>query len=780
MQLNTTLRQHLYQCEYQDALKLCRHNDMDDAEFILLKGLTLLFNNDESGRTLLNQVIESEPATPQWESDLSLALFFLGKIKKARQHLLCLVNKKQADAVAYSRLGGVYLTELNLEKSHECYLEAIKREPGRAEWHNNLAGILVRQQKFEEALENYEIALKIKPEFQQAQQSHQQVLVALERTEELVLELQAELKKNPDDHKLKLRIARAYDLDNRPAEAVKLLRQALIPVSEIKKPDPESPEPDSNDQESEQPPRQYSTADTYIAQFSFRLLLSEIFTSHAMHNKALAVLNQMEKMEPENPVPVICKQAGTLSEMMRYEEALDQLDLLEENYSDNNVLKTTRANVLCEKGDYEKAEGILRELLETYPGDANLLTQLGQTLLWVGELDEAVEYFEKASDINPMALAQIVSAKKIPEDPEALEKMQALSDNLLMPDLARQNMSFALSTVYDKQKNYDAAFHYLSQANRLANKRLKYKPDGFTKRTEAVAKVFNQHFFSNLKPIRKSDRTPVFVVGMPRSGTTLTEQILCSHPDIFGAGELPIIPRLIGLLPKVLKARHNFPWCVVRFTPHLREEAARHYLYNLYEYDSEHPYVVDKMPHNFVNLGLIAMIFPKARIIHVNRDPRDNAVSNFQQNFKERHGGMGFAFDLENIACQINDYNKLMNHWRQTLPLPIFDLSYEAMVEDMEDTAKKLLDFVGVGWHEDVTKFYDTKRAVRTASVAQVRQPIYNTSMKKWKGYEHHLDDLLNNLDPEVTVRYDTPDEGNNPYKSRIIFKGEVVPFSNG
>jgi hypothetical protein len=162
-------------------------------------------------------------------------------------------------------------------------------------------------------------------------------------------------------------------------------------------------------------------------------------------------------------------------------------------------------------------------------------------------------------------------------------------------------------------------------------------------------------FFASCPKIRKSDRTPIFVVGMPRSGTTLTEQILCSHPDIFGARKPDLMARLTQLMPKVLKTKTPYPKCLEGFTPHLREEAARFYLKGLQNYDTEHSFVVDKMPHNFMQLGLISLIFPKAKIIHINRDPRDTAVSNFQQNFKAKHGGLGYAFNLKKTALQIND-----------------------------------------------------------------------------------------------------------------------------
>jgi tetratricopeptide (TPR) repeat protein len=752
-------RQFYAEGKYQEVLAVYTEEQNLSPRALLIRGLAQVKLGDgENGRSALQAGISFPPNENclAWYSDYGLACLILGKIKDAADYLKDLDENPEATALDYSRIAALRLIENELAQAEQYYREAVLREPGQADWHNNLAGILVRQQKFEEALEHYDIALRLNPDLEQAQLSRQRVYIALERTEDLVHDLIQRIKDNPEDHFLKIRLARAYDLDNRPAEALKLLKKELIPVSDIPCNDPEQNE-------------------VYNAQYAYRWMISEIFINRSMYGKALTAINQLEEMNPVKPVPVFVRKAQILAELGSFEKALALLDSLETDHSENNQIKSAKANILCEKGDYASAESILRELLETYPGDAGLLTQLGQTLLWVGDLDEAADCFERASEINPMALAQMVNARKIPEDPRALEKMRSFADNPLQPDIARQNMNFALSTVHDKKKDYETAFHYLSQANRLANKSLNYVPQVFTRKTRAVANVFSREFFEGLEPIRKSNRIPIFVVGMPRSGTTLTEQILSSHPDIFGAGELPIIPKLTMLMPLVLKVRHLFPMCVRKMTPHLREEAARHYLYNLNEYNSEHLYVVDKMPHNFVNLGLIAAIFPKAKIIHVNRDPRDTAVSNFQQSFKARHGGLGYAFDLKNIALQINDYYDLMQHWRKVLPLPIFDLSYEQMVQDMEGTARKLLQFVGVNWHEDVNQFYETKRAVRTASVSQVRQPIYKTSMKKWKHYEKHLGGLLDNLNPQVTKYWDNPADENTPYENKIFQQGRMT-----
>lgn len=700
--------------------------------------LTLAMQGDGRASALLAECAgqKPDPDDPLWGSDVALCCMLAGNLAKARTLLETAVAHADAGAVEFGRLAAVYLTQGDLENARKYYQEAVLREPGRGEWHNNLAGILVRQQKLEEALENYDIALRIKPDLRQSLDARQRVLMALDRTEEVVEQLQQQLAEDEDNFELRMRLARALSQDNRLQDAVVLLREAMLPVEESPKPESlaEPGEEKSTDQE------------TWEKQMQIRVLLANLFSERDQHGRVFAVTTEILRLEPEDPLPFIRQKANALTEMGRKDEAEKVLDEAEEEHEDATPLKLARASLYCESERYEEAETILRELLEIYPGDAGLKTQLGQTLLWTGKLDEAAELFEQAAEINPMALAQMVNAKRIPEDEKALAQMKRVADNMLLPDQGRITMGFALAEVYDKQKDYDQAFHYLELANRLTDKKLNYDPTDFSKKIDQLIETYTEDFFASQEPIRKSDRTPVFVVGMPRSGTTLTEQILCSHPDIFGAGELDLMARLSRLMPRVIKNGKNYPACLDGFTPHLREEGARFYLNGLNSYDTEHQYVVDKMPHNFEKLGLISLIFPKAKIIHVQRDARDTALSNYQQNFKMKHGGMGFAFDLEKIALQINDYKRIMAHWRKVLPIPMFEFHYEDLVSDQDYWSRKLLEFVGVEWDDSVHDFHKTKRAVRTASVSQVRQPIYKTSKQKWRRYEKYLEPLLANL----------------------------------
>jgi hypothetical protein len=312
-------------------------------------------------------------------------------------------------------------------------------------------------------------------------------------------------------------------------------------------------------------------------------------------------------------------------------------------------------------------------------------------------------------------------------------------------------MAFALSELHGSQRDFEPAAHYLKLANQLSGKDLNYRPQRFHAWIQSHIKVFDEDYFERLEAVRGARRETIFVVGMPRSGTTLVEQILAAHPAVFGAGELDLLPNLVRLMPGVLDSSLSYPQCMRELTPELREQAAQYYLHGLDQYDTEHPAVVDKMPHNFVNLGLIASILPAARIIHVRRDPRDVALSNYQQNFKARHGGMGFAFDLEHIAEQINDYYRIMAHWQAVLPLPVLDIRYEDLVADQAQTTRAMLDFLSLDWDDTVMAFENVERAVRTASVSQVREPLYSSSSGKWRSYQALLEPLLAALD-EATL----------------------------
>ncbi len=567
----------------------------------LLWGLSLLMaGRGEEAAAILEQAMLTQPAHHAWRSDYALALLIAGRIDEAAQMIEAVVND-EGDAVDYGRLAAVRLAQRDADAGKAFYQEAILREPGRAEWHMNLASLQVRGQQLEEALTNYDRAVNLNPELAQAQAARQQLLVSLERTEELVDELHARHKEDESVLEHRLALARAYLLDERFTDAVQLLRAALTPIKALL--------PTDSEVEASE-----TTAEVLQEQRLLRAALADMLNARARYGMALQLFYQLERLQEASDLDLDTSIIHCLLEMGRVEEAGERLQGLVDTDPDAFRVKSLRAHYCSETGDYQAAETILRELLEVQPGNAAFLTQLGHTLLWIGRLDEAADCFQQASAIQPMALANLVRTGKMPEEPAAVAHMEAFADSPLNAKEARSSMAFALAELHDKQGDHERAFRYLEQGNQFQREQLDYSPDMFSHRVDRLIAIFDEAFFAGLAPIRESDRTPVFVVGMPRSGTSLTEQILSSHSQVFGAGELDLLPVLTRLMPKAIGSAKPFPGCMQDMTPELREEAARYYLFGLLQYDEEAAYVVDKMPHNFMNVGLIASILPKARL----------------------------------------------------------------------------------------------------------------------------------------------------------------------
>ena len=232
---------------------------------------------------------------------------------------------------------------------------------------------------------------------------------------------------------------------------------------------------------------------------------------------------------------------------------------------------------------------------------------------------------------------------------------------------------------------------------------------------------------------------PVFIVGMPRSGTTLVEQILCSHPRIFGAGELPDIPRMAEYLPMLLNTQEKYPACVTRIDNQTVQTMARRYLDHVSQMAGGAVRVIDKLPGNHQHLGFICTMYPRARIIHCCRDPLDTCVSCYCQQFEH----LPFTTSLEDIALTYRLYAQLMAHWRDVLPAQLFQVRYEELVENQEAVSRALLAFCGMEWDDRCLVFHETQRAIQTASGVQVRQPMYRSSIGRWKRYEKYLRPLL-------------------------------------
>jgi hypothetical protein len=231
---------------------------------------------------------------------------------------------------------------------------------------------------------------------------------------------------------------------------------------------------------------------------------------------------------------------------------------------------------------------------------------------------------------------------------------------------------------------------------------------------------------------------------MPRSGTTLVEQIVASHPGAYGAGELPDVKQMTSSMPSLWESEApDYPHCLSYLDSEKMDRMAHAYLRRLGEYNSDCARVVDKMPHNFFHVGLLCLLFPRARIIHCMREPADSCLSIFSKPFISQHA---YGTELRTLGRYYAEYLRLMAHWREVLPGRMYEIKYEDLVSDQEHYSRELIEYCGLDWDDRCLEFYNSRRPVVTASYAQVRQPIYSSSIGRWRHYERHLQPLLDEL----------------------------------
>lgn len=329
------------------------------------------------------------------------------------------------------------------------------------------------------------------------------------------------------------------------------------------------------------------------------------------------------------------------------------------------------------------------------------------------------------------------------------EALHLITETLKAGTLSRTDrilLLFCLGRLYDDRHDYDRAFESFAEGNR--SMQIQFDPAAHRDHIEGIMATFSRASMGHLPRSEHRGDTPVFIIGMPRSGTTLIERILSGHPDVFGAGELPDIAVLVQSLPYRLAVREPFPQSMRDVQPRHLEAMAQEYLAKLRTLAPTARFVTDKMPHNFYYLGLINLLFPNAKVIHCTRSPLDTCLSIYFQYFGPR---IPYAYSLSHIAAVYGDYRRLMEHWETALDLNRTTVSYSELVNNPEPTVRKLLSFLGLSWAPECLSFHARQGTVMTASYQQVRRPLYKSSLERWRNYEPHLGELCQALAPWLT-----------------------------
>jgi tetratricopeptide (TPR) repeat protein len=434
--------------------------------------------------------------------------------------------------------------------------------------------------------------------------------------------------------------------------------------------------------------------------------------------------------------------------------------------------------VLNRVHDFDAAEACFREALVRWPTAIELYSGLRFALEKQGNLDGALQASRQALRLKPhdpeiiageaavlarkgeaarayqrlrpvlyagtatVSVAEVYASLcgKHGSREEAISLCRDLLRDTSHDPIARQRLHFVLGNLYDAGGAYDDAFREYEQANAIG--RVPFDVAEQARGIDRLIAAFGDTALARMPRARRRSERPVLIVGMPRSGTTLVEQILAGHRQVYGGGELRDINRLVRSLPP-----ERYPDRIASFDQEAIDGFARRYLARLADLSPDAQRVTDKMPHNFLHLGLVALMLPGARVIHCVRDARDTCLSIYFQNFGPGHG---YATDLANLGTYYVGYKRLMAHWRRALDLALLDVAYTDLVTETERVSRHMVEFLGLPWDDRCLDFHRSDRVVTTASHEQVRRPIYQSSLGRWRNYERFLGPLCKALSGEA------------------------------
>jgi tetratricopeptide (TPR) repeat protein len=400
--------------------------------------------------------------------------------------------------------------------------------------------------------------------------------------------------------------------------------------------------------------------------------------------------------------------------------------------------------LLHEQGKLEDAIASYDRAIEHDPSNAEAHNNRGNSFKELGDFEQAMASYDRCLAIAPdHAMAHLNRADLktfVSGDPD-LEVLEKLAGNADRQGESRAPYPhFALAKALEDTGDYDRAFEHLLKGNALKRRLLQYDEAKLAAEFRSIAKIFDPPMFERFAGAGAPSDLPVFIIGMPRSGTSLVEQILASHPDVLGAGEL----RAMDFAVEAALVGKPYPEGIADVGAEGLKCLGEDYLSRLPALPAGKVRLTDKYPRNFIYAGLIRLILPGARIIHVTRDPVDTCVSCFSRLFKV---GQEFSYDLAEVGRYYRLYSNLMQHWRSVLPAgAMLEVTYEVLVENLEVETRRMIDYCGLRWDDACLRFYETKRAVSTISTVQVRQPLYHTALQRWRRYENHLGPLLKEL----------------------------------
>jgi len=437
---------------------------------------------------------------------------------------------------------------------------------------------------------------------------------------------------------------------------------------------------------------------------------------------------------------------------VRAREEMEKLLKIDPN---NRFYRTTHATVCTGFGDYAQALPIYREILAETPSDPELHLSIAHALKTLGRTPEAIASYRAAAEVRPHygeAYWSLANLKTYRFTDAEIARMRAAEGAANIRQVDRYHMCFALGKALEDRGEYAESFALYERGNALKKTECRYRPEPLERNARLQASLCTREFFAARHGVGCPDPSPIFIVGLPRSGSTLIEQILSSHSKVEGTMELADIPRLVQDLRgrEASDSTPRYPGVLAKLAPEDFSRLGAQYLSDTRVYRQGKPFFIDKMPNNFRHLGLIHLILPNAKIIDARRDAIACCFSNYKQLFAS---GQQFTYSIEDIARYYRMYVELMAHWDDALPGRILRIQHEDVVDDLEGNVQRLLEFCELEFEPGCVEFYKTERTVHSASSEQVRRPIYREGIDQWRNYERWLGPLKEALGPLALER---------------------------
>jgi len=624
--------------------------------------------------------------------------------------------------------------------------KALQDNPGDINFVALLGWILAESNQLEEAAVLLQQAVRTTPGHGKAQEDLGTVLLNLNRTEEAVVHLERALQLRPPRAALLAKLGGAYQKLGRLQEADEALKRAAE-LSPVQAKLEEATRLFMSGKFREAEKLTQALVRENPDNVNAALLLARIAIMANCFEDARAILERITATKPRF-IPAWHDLGTVLKELHLYDEAVSVLDQALAMEPDNALTHYYHGAALAMAARPAEAVSSYQQAVSLDPELPGAHIGLGHVLKTVGDQEAGIAAYRRAIELRPnfgetyYSLANLKTFRFTEQDVTDMSQRLA---NESLPVECRVHFAFSLGKAYEDQKDFDSAFEHYALANRLHRDTIAYDPVQTGVAHQRMREVFSALFFLNRGSESGCQQPdPIFIVGLPRSGSTLLEQILASHSQVDGTSELPDISMIAQGLTQP-RSGQSFPQCMPDLSDAAVRELGERYLAQTRRHRGAAPFFTDKMPNNFAYVGFIKTILPNAKIIDARRHPMDSCFGCFKQHFAK---GQTFTYDLFELGEFYLEYCELMEHWDAALPGQVLHVQYEEVVADLETQVRRILEYCELPFEEACVNFHETERAVRTASSEQVRQPIYSGSVQTWTRYGSHLDPLKDILEP--------------------------------